>query len=198
MKDEPTIAAYGLLFKLELAKTVDLWRAISALGIRLVGAESAKLIASQVSDFNDLLNFNPEQLRSLTGIGDAVIDAVNSFLTSEPGIQVISSWLRAGLKPKPFNSVISGVGPLSGSQVLVTGTLRNFDRDGAKEAILRAGGKPASGVSKNLSFAVVGDGAGSQKLAKLSDLGIEIVDEDEFIRRLRRDEVWEPLEDLLS
>jgi DNA ligase (NAD+) len=82
--------------------------------------------------------------------------------------------------------------------VLVTGTLRNFDRDGAKEAILRAGGKPASGVSKNLSFAVVGDGAGSQKLAKLSDLGIEIVDEDEFIRRLRRDEVWEPLEDLLS
>lgn len=195
---ELSTSAYGLLFKLALAKRADLWRAISSLGIHLVGAEVSKLVAEEVGEIEKLLSLDPELLTHKNGIGDAVAHSIGKFLKSDGGEEIVQMWLDAGVKFQHRRYLSQNTtGPLNGLQVLVTGTLRNFDRDSAKEAIKLAGGSVASGVSRNVTFAVVGDSAGAKKLAKMSELGVEMIDEDEFIRRLRKDEAWEALGDSL-
>jgi DNA ligase (NAD+) len=72
-------------------------------------------------------------------------------------------------------------GPLAGMNILVTGTLKSFDRDEVKNVIIQNGGKAASGVSGALTFAVIGEKAGPSKLNKLQDLGVPMISEDEFL-----------------
>jgi DNA ligase (NAD+) len=78
--------------------------------------------------------------------------------------------------------VVEG-GKFSGLTIVATGSLTQFTREGIEEAIISNGGKAAGSVSKKTSFVVAGENAGS-KLAKAEELGVEVIDEDEFIRRL--------------
>jgi DNA ligase (NAD+) len=179
-------SAYGLLFKLEVAKSSDLWRVITSLGIRFVGPEVAKSIAATIGSFDQLLALDYAKLRSVEGLGSAIIESLQNYIEDQNGKRVITAWLEAGVNPSHVGIAVDEDGPLKGKTVLVTGVLQNFDRGQAQDAIKRAGGKAASSVSKALSFAVVGEKAGAQKLSKLSELGVEIVDEEEFSRRLKR------------
>ena len=101
---------------------------------------------------------------------------------------IIREWTAAGVQlatpghPGP-GAQADIEGPCSGLTIVATGTLEGFTREGAQEAIIAAGGKPASSVSKKTSFVVAGENAGS-KLAKAEELGIEVIDEDEFVRRI--------------
>jgi DNA ligase (NAD+) len=80
-------------------------------------------------------------------------------------------------------SAASSDGEFAGQSIVVTGTLKEFTREQAEEAIISRGGKAASSVSKNTAFVVAGESAGS-KLTKAEALGVEVIDEDEFKRRL--------------
>ncbi len=157
---------------------------ITSLGIRFVGPEVAKSIASTIGSFDQLLALDYERLRAVEGLGSAIIESLQSYIEDQNGKRVIAAWLKAGVNPSYAGIAVDEDGPLKGQTVLVTGVLKNFDREQAQDAIKRAGGKAASSVTKALSFAVVGDKAGAQKLSKLSELGVEVIDEDEFSRRL--------------
>jgi DNA ligase (NAD+) len=80
-------------------------------------------------------------------------------------------------------SVAGADGPFAGLSIVVTGTLKEFSREAAEEAIISRGGKAASSVSKNTAFVVAGESAGS-KLTKAEALGVPVIDEEEFKRRL--------------
>lgn len=179
-------SAYGLLFKLEVAKSSELWRVITSLGIRFVGPEIAKLIAVNVKSLEGLLAVDYEKLRTIDGLGPSIVESLQNFIDMQNGRNVILNWLGAGVNPSPVRLEIAAGGPLDGKTVLVTGVLKRFDREQAQEAIRLAGGKVVTSVSKALSFAVLGDKAGAQKIAKLADLGVEVIDEDEFSRRLEQ------------
>jgi DNA ligase (NAD+) len=127
-----------------------------------------------------------EKLRTIDGLGPSIVESLQNFIDMQNGRSVILNWLDAGVNPSPVRLEIVEGGPLDGKTVLVTGVLKRFDREQAQEAIRLAGGKAVTSVSKALSFAVVGDKAGAQKIAKLSDLGVEVIDEDEFSRRLEQ------------
>jgi DNA ligase (NAD+) len=96
--------------------------------------------------------------------------------------EIVSAWKKAGVN---FTQEVSsaGQGIFSGMSIVVTGTLENMTRDQAEEEIISRGGKAASSVSKNTSFVLAGANAGS-KLAKAETLGVEVIDEAEFARRL--------------
>jgi len=193
---DATTSAYGLIFKIEVAKQSPLWRVISALSIRTIGPEVAKLLVEKFENLLDLFNAKPEEVGRIKGIGEVMPAIIADWWADDNNKATVHQWLDDGLDPHPEVIERNENGPLIGMNVLVTGSLLNFDRDEAKQAIIKAGGKPASGVSASLDFVVVGEKAGPAKLAKIRELGIQVIDEDEFIRKLRIDEDPEALDTL--
>lgn len=181
---DPSIAASGLLMKLELAKKADFWRFLTAINVRLVGPEIAKPLAQHFSTFEDLFNSTVDDVAKIPGVGVAAAQNLADWWAIPQNQALIQAWTSAGVAPTSEKLEIDFNGTLAGLNVLVTGTLRSFDREAVKRVITQAGGKAATGVSAALSYAVVGDKAGAAKIAKLTDLRIEMIDEEEFLRRL--------------
>ena len=194
---KPNISAYGLVFKLHLAKTIPMWRFLSALSIRFVGPEIAKLLAANFATVHEIFEAPLERLTAIQGIGESVGLQIKNWYEDPLNSSLVQSWLNAGVVPTAEAAIVNVNGPLAAQVVLVTGKLLNFDREEVKQAIVQAGGKVASGVTKNLDFAVVGEKGAANKISKLNELEIQIIDEDEFIRRLRWDESSEPMQDTL-
>jgi DNA ligase (NAD+) len=112
---------------------------------------------------------------------------VHDFFTNDAGRRTLSQLKSVGIDPKM--TVVrrdSANLPLSGKSVVVTGTLDKFDRKQIEDFILKLGGKASGSVSKKTSFVVAGESAGS-KLDKAKSLGVEVIDEAEFIRRYGSD-----------
>jgi DNA ligase (NAD+) len=138
-----------------------------------------------------------EELREVPGIGPVVAAAVAGYFAAPETTGVLEDLVSAGIVAEPparrvapgsGPGVVSGAsgaaaGPLAGKTLVVTGTLSGYDRPAAEEAIRAAGGHAAGSVSKNTSYVVAGENAGS-KLAKAAELGVPVVDEDGFRRLL--------------
>ena len=180
----PTILASGLLIKLALARKAELWRFINSLNIRLIGPEVAKPLATHFANLESLFSSDVASVAAIDGVGVAAATSLFDWWSKDQNKDLIRNWLGSGVSPITNALEIDENRPLAGLNVLVTGTLKSFDREQVKLAIKKAGGKAAAGVSGSLSFAVIGDKAGASKLTKLAELGIEVIDEDEFVRRL--------------
>jgi DNA ligase (NAD+) len=180
----PSIDAYGLLFKLHMARKAVLWRVISALSIRYIGPEVAKPLANHFDGLQEMFAATFEEISSIDGVGNVAAQTILDWWAVEANRKVVNGWLEAGLDPQVERLEVIEGGALEGKTVLVTGTLQKFGRDEVKEVIARYGGKPASGPSSNVSFVVVGEKAGPSKLKKIADLGLEVIDEEEFLRKL--------------
>jgi DNA ligase (NAD+) len=144
-----------------------------------------------------------EELREVPGIGPVVAAAVAGYFAAPETASVLEDLVSAGVVAEPparrvapgrgtgadSGSGASGaaLGPLAGKTLVVTGVLAGFDRPGAEEAIRAAGGRVSGSVSKNTSYVVAGENAGS-KLAKATELGVPVVDEDGFRRLLSGEE----------
>jgi DNA ligase (NAD+) len=182
---EISIDAYGLVFKMALARTSEFWRFITALSIRLIGPEVAKPLAQHFDNFDSLFNAPKDVLSSIEGVGEAAAQAILDWWADFENRQIVQSWIDAGVRPSKREVIKLEDGKLLDQLVLVTGTLRGFDRDGVHDLIRQHGGKVASGPSGNVSFAVVGEKAGASKLKKIADLGIQVLSEEEFLERLK-------------
>jgi DNA ligase (NAD+) len=180
----PSIDAYGLLFKLHLARKSVFWRVLAALSIRYIGPEVAKPLANHFDNLLDVFNASVEEISSIDGVGNVAAQTLLDWWAIDANRAIVESWLEAGLDPQIERLEIIEGGSLEGKTVLVTGTLQRFGRDEVKSVIAHYGGKSASGPSSNVSFVVVGDKAGPSKLKKIADLGLEIIDEQEFLLRL--------------
>jgi DNA ligase (NAD+) len=180
----PSIDAYGLVFKLHLARKSVLWRVIAALSIRHIGPEVAKPLANHFDTLQAMFSASVEEISSIDGVGNVAAQTLVDWWATGENRSIIESWIDAGLDPQIERLEVIEGGALEGKTVLVTGTLQRFGRDEVKAVIAQYGGKSASGPSSNVSFVVVGEKAGPSKLKKIADLGLEIIDEQEFINRL--------------
>jgi DNA ligase (NAD+) len=154
-----------------------------------VGERTSEDVASRFSGIDELCAASVDDLMAIDEIGPAVATSLHEYLDSDAGREMISRLKDAGVKfsrPAGQGTLFGGMatdGPLAGKTGVVTGTLETFDRKEAQEAIRAAGGKATSSVSKKTDFVVAGESAGS-KADKARELGVEVIDEAEFRRRL--------------
>lgn len=167
-----------LLAQIELAKTKPLWRILSALSIRHIGSTTAQAITKEFSSIDELAKANVDQIASVEGIGQTIAQSIKEWFGESWHLEVIEKWRAAGVSLSE-EKVSTGPQILDGLTIVVTGTLENYSREGAQEAITSRGGKASGSVSKNTDFVVIGPGAGS-KAAKAEELGRPILDEAGF------------------
>ncbi len=174
--------ATNLVQALQYAKqNATLQRLICALGIRHVGEQTAKILASTYPDMDALIAASADELQSLPGIGPEGAGSIQAFLSDEANLLLLKRLREQGLWPVN-NLHHTPVGMLSGKRVLFTGTL-SIPRARAQQLAEQAGAEIVSVVSRKLDLLVVGENPGS-KLEKAHTLGIETVDEAAFIRLL--------------
>ncbi len=173
-----------LLAELEKAKTKPLWRLIVSLNIRHVGPVAARALAEWFGSLDAIRAASVEELAEVEGVGDIIAQSLKEWFEVDWHREIVERWAAAGVQwatpghPGPGAAVSEG-GVLAGLTVVATGTLEGFTRDGAKEAIIAAGGKAASSVSKKTDYVAAGPGAGS-KLAKAEELGIAVLNAEQF------------------
>ncbi|WP_309619217.1 NAD-dependent DNA ligase LigA [Salinibacterium sp.] len=180
----PSSAATKLLSEIELAKSKDLWRFLVALSIRHVGPVAARALAGYFGSIDAIRAAGRDELASVDGVGGIIADAVIAWFQVDWHLEIITKWADAGVQfatpghPGP-GAAAAADGPLAGITVVATGSLDGFTREGALEAIIAAGGKAASSVSKKTNFVAAGPGAGS-KLGRAEELGVRIIDAAQF------------------
>ncbi|MGX1791674.1 NAD-dependent DNA ligase LigA [Microbacterium sp. NPDC055312] len=181
---QPSSAAVKLLAELEKAKTKELWRLLVSLNIRHVGPVAARALAQWFGSLDAIRAASREDLAAVEGVGGIIADSLLEWFEVDWHVDIIDQWTAAGVQwatpghPGPGAAVAEG-GVLDGLTVVATGSLDGYTRDGAQEAIIKAGGKAASSVSKKTDFVAAGPGAGS-KLATAEELGIRVLDAAQF------------------
>lgn len=181
---QPSAQALTLLDQLEKAKTKELWRFLVALNIRHVGPVAARALAQWFGSIAAIRAADREELAGVEGVGGIIADSLTDWFAVDWHREIVERWEAAGAQlatpghPGPGAAAAAG-GVLDGLTVVATGSLEGYTREGAQEAIIKAGGKAASSVSKKTDFVAAGPGAGS-KLAKAEELGIRILDAAQF------------------
>jgi len=179
----PSAAALTLLDEIEKAKSKPLWRLLVSLNIRHVGPVAARAIAEWFGSLDAIRAASIDELAAVDGVGTIIAEAVKEWFTVDWHVEIVQRWAVAGVQfatpghPGPGAAAAGGV--LAGLTVVATGSLDGFTREGAQEAIIAAGGKAASSVSKKTDFVAAGPGAGS-KLTKAEELGVRIIDAAQF------------------
>jgi DNA ligase (NAD+) len=196
-------SAEKLHASIEAARHRPLSRILNALGIRHVGEQTAIDLATWLAGetpraedeteaawtrraADRLRDASVEELTAVFGIGKVVAEGIRRFFDDEHTADTLHRLLEAGVSaeaPEPGAAAEPVQGPLSGKTLVVTGTLPGMSRSEAEDAIRAAGGHAASSVSAKTDYLVAGDKAGS-KLAKAEKLGVPVLDEDGFRRRL--------------
>ncbi|MBA4608586.1 NAD-dependent DNA ligase LigA [Aeromicrobium sp. Marseille-Q0843] len=176
--------AQVLLDELEKAKTKDLWRQLVSLNIRHVGPVAARALAQYFGSIEAIRAASREELAAVEGVGGIIADSLIEWFEVDWHREIVEQWQAAGVRfaipdhPGPGAASTAG-GVLDGLTVVVTGGLEDFTRDSVKEAIIAAGGKASGSVSKKTDYVVVGENAGS-KAAKAEELGLRILNEEQF------------------
>ncbi|PRQ10742.1 DNA ligase (NAD(+)) LigA [Corynebacterium sp. 13CS0277] len=167
-----------LLDNLQTVKDRELWRVLVALSIRHVGPTAARALASRYRSLEAIRAASVEELAATDGVGDIIAESLVRWFTVDWHQDILDRWAAAGVRMED-EAVEEATQTLEGVTVVVTGSLENYTRDGAKEAILSRGGKASGSVSKKTHFVVVGANAGSKE-TKARDLGLPILDEEGF------------------
>ena len=153
-----------------------------AIGIRHVGKNNAQLLARRFPTLEKIGAATYEEIEAIPGVGAAIAHAVADFFGHEGSRHLIARLREAGVDPVEPDSVDRG-GPLAGLNLVLTGTLPTLSRKEAGQLIEKAGGRVTGSVTKQTNIVVAGDDAGS-KLEKAKELGIEVIDEAELIKRV--------------
>jgi DNA ligase (NAD+) len=170
--------ARKLLANLAAAKDRPLWRVLVGLSIRHVGPTAAQALAREFASMEAIEAAGEEQLADVDGVGPTIARAVREWFEVDWHREVLRRWQAAGVAMVDVRDT-SIPRNLVGQSIVVTGTLPNFSRDEAKEAITGRGGKAVSSVSKKTSFVVVGENPGT-KYDKAVQLKVPVLDEDGF------------------
>lgn len=181
----PTLANKFVESVQSAIRNATLAKLIGALGIRLVGAHVAQNLAAHFHDLGEIASASLEELLAVPDVGLEVAASIVDFFTTPANRETLAKMRKAGLWPVSTNAE-SSAGPLSGATVLFTGTLSR-PRAYFQDLATQAGAKLAGSVGKGLNYLVVGEKPGS-KLQKARDLGVEVLDEQQFLDLLREKE----------
>ena len=174
-------SAENLIAAIDRSRSKGLARLLYAFGIRQVGKKAAQVLARQFGTLDRLMQCTREELTQVNDVGAITADYLVSWFEDSQSRALIEHLRNAGVS---FDSTEAPVGDkFAGLTFVVTGTLEQFSRKEAEEAIVANGGKASGSVSKKTSYVVAGEAAGS-KLTKAQSLGVPVLTEDEFIAML--------------
>ena len=170
--------ADNLLRAIENSKKRPLSRLLYALGIRHVGEKAAVILAQRFSNLDRLMKAKVSDLVAIHEIGQVMAESIVDFFNSKVAKQLVKDLKTAGLNTEESLLEVRK-SPLNGKTVVFTGELKDFRRFEAEDLVRRFGGRVSSTVSRNTDIVVTGDNPGA-KFAKAKQLGIKIIDEEEF------------------
>jgi DNA ligase (NAD+) len=174
----------NLMEAIEGSKDRPLWRLLVGLNIRRLGEHVAQLFARHFRSIDALSAASLEEMQGIPGVGPEIAGGVYAWFQEPQNHALLEKLRKAGVRlqdeapPAP-----TGPQPLLGKTVVITGTLPTLSREEATRRAEQAGAKVTGSVSKKTDFVLVGESAGT-KLTKAQSLGVEIIDEAEFLRRL--------------
>jgi DNA ligase (NAD+) len=174
-------SAQNIIKEIEEKKTITLAKFLWALGILHVGEETARDLALNFGTLDKIKNANIEELNNLENVGEAVSKSVYEFFRDKNNLAFIERLQEKGVKIKKVEK--KELGKFDGLTFVLTGTLPTLSREIAKEKILNLGGKVSGSVSKNTSFVLAGEDAGS-KLKNAEALEVKIINEQEFLKMI--------------
>jgi len=171
-------SSINLISSINNAKQIDFNRFIYGLGINDVGETTAKTLANQYKNIDELIQTTTNELETINDIGPIVANNIFDFFKNESNIKNINQLFKLGVIIK-YPNHINNNGPLSGQTFVITGKLENQSRESAEKSIEGLGGSVTSSISKNTNNLIVGDKPGS-KLKKAQKLNINIINEINF------------------
>ncbi|MBQ8162116.1 MAG: NAD-dependent DNA ligase LigA [Clostridia bacterium] len=171
----------NFLKAIEKSKDCSLDAFLFAIGIPNIGRKTARDLAGVFGRLEKVASATQDDLTAIPDVGGIVAQSVVEFFSFEENREMIRRLLAAGVKPRESAKAAEGI--WTGMSIVVTGTLPTLSRKQAEDLIRAQGGTAASSVSKKTAFVVAGEAAGS-KLTKAQTLGIEVIDEAEFLRRM--------------
>ena len=172
----------NLINSIEKSKDQSLDRFIFGLGIRYVGAKASKNLSKYYKSLDNIMKASYDDLINIPDIGDVMAQSIVEYFNNPKHLELINKLLEYGVNP--INKVEESLELFLGQTIVLTGTLEAMSRDEASELIEKLGGKASSSVSKKTSFVVAGPGAGS-KLTKAQELGIKVINEEEFLEMVK-------------
>lgn len=176
--------ASNLINAIEESKSRDLFKLITALGIRHVGAKGAKSLAKSYKNIENLSTASIEKLSSQSDVGEITAKSIYEFFRQPQTIDLISKLKEAGVNTELIQEEVLD-NRFEGKVFVLTGSLEKYTRDDAASIIEKFGGKTSSSVSKKTSFVLAGEDAGS-KLTKAQSLGVEVITEEQFEKMIAK------------
>lgn len=175
--------AQNLINSINISKKNDLYKLITALGIRHVGGKASKLLAKKYKTIENLSNATFEELSEINDIGEVMANSIKEFFAQEQTTDLIQKLQRAGVNTKSLEQENTD-NRFEGKTFVLTGSLEKYTRKSAEEIIEKFGGKTSGSVSKKTNYVLAGEEAGS-KLTKAQDLGVTIISENEFSEMIK-------------
>ena len=176
--------ANNIIDAIEKSKDVPFARVLFALGIKYVGETTAKLIAKAMGSIDNIINASVEELTEIEEVGEKIALSIKDFFADERNINIINKLKEAGLQFEQEKKEVSENQVLSGMSIVVSGVFSTMSRDEIKQLIEDLGGKNVSSISKKTTFVLAGDKMGPEKRKKAESLGIEIKNEEEFLKMI--------------
>ena len=171
-------SASNIYNSIQQSKNRTFSRFLTALSIRHVGKETADILATEFPNIESIQKASIEDLSKIEGIGDKIANSVYEFFKDNENLKMIEEFNQLGFSFE--NTSLNKTTEFEGKTFVLTGTLASMTRDEAADKIKQKGGKTSSSVSKKTSYVVAGENPGS-KLDKAQNLGVIILNEDEFL-----------------
>ena len=175
--------AENLINSINRSKQNDLYRLITAFGIRHVGVKASKILAKRYKNMKNLMKATSEELAMIEDIGPIAADSIREFFLQDQTIDLIEKLKQAGVNMKHLEEENSD-DRFNGKTFVLTGSLEKYTRNEASSIIEKFGGKTSSSVSKKTDYVLAGEDAGS-KLTKAQSLGVKILTEEEFEKLIK-------------
>lgn len=164
-------------------------RVVFAIGIRFVGETTAKLIARKFKNMDALQHATIEQLLEVDGVGEVIARSVVDFFTNERNVSIIDRLRTAGVTMELSAEQLEGqTDKLAGKSIVISGVFTQHSRDEYKALIEKHGGKNVASISSKTTFVLAGENMGPAKLEKANKLGIEIINEEQFLEMINNEE----------
>ena len=178
-------SARKIVAAIEASKQVPFERVVFALGIRMVGEQTAKILARHFKSIEALRNATVEQLTEVDGVGGIIAVNIVDYFRNPKNIEIIDRLISYGLQMQLSEQQQTQQSTLlEGKSIVISGVFTHHSRDEYKEIIEQNGAKNVGSISSKTSFILAGDNMGPSKLEKAQKLGIQIINEDEFLAML--------------
>ena len=175
-------SAANVLTSISVSKDRPFSRVLFALGIRYIGSGTADILANNYQSIEDLAGANIGDLLNITGIGPKASESIVTFFEQQSNLNIVEKLRNAGVNLGQLSDVSDG-GPLSGQEYVITGRLESLSRNEAEDKVRKSGGAVGKSITRKTTYLVAGADPGS-KLGKATEMGITILEEKEFIKKI--------------